>query len=184
MTRIVYETATSFDGYIADQHHSLSWLFAVPGGDDPALAPPRAAVQVMGSTTYQWLLEELDVVQHPEAWANAIGDSHVVVFTTKQRAAPEGIDVQFTSGAVADALPMLRRTAGDGDIWVLGGGHLAAQFLEAEALDEMVFTMAPVALGRGAPLFPVRIESGRLTLVSVQQVGQFARLTYEISYPT
>ena len=28
--RIVYETATSIDGWIADQQNSLSWLFAVP----------------------------------------------------------------------------------------------------------------------------------------------------------
>ncbi|GAA1452133.1 hypothetical protein GCM10009618_08580 [Nesterenkonia lacusekhoensis] len=53
MGQIIYETSTSFDGYIADEHHSLSWLFAVPGGDSPELEPPQAAVQLMGSNTYE-----------------------------------------------------------------------------------------------------------------------------------
>lgn len=183
MGQIVYETATSFDGYIADEQNSLAWLFAVPGGDDPALAPPEAAVQVMGSTTYEWVLAELDALQQPEAWAAAFGARHVVVLTSKTRPIPEGADVRLYSGAIADVLPALRRVAGTGDIWVVGGGRVAVQFLEAEALDQLVFTIAPVALGHGAPLLPMRIESDRLTLVAAQQVGQFARLAYEISYP-
>lgn len=183
MGRIVYETATSFDGFIADEWNSLSWLFAVPGGDNPVLMPPQAAIQVMGSTTYEWVLAELDGLNEPDAWKSAFSECQVIVFTTQQRDIPDEADVEFYSGDVADALPSIRHAAGDGDIWVVGGGHLAAQFIEAEALDELVFTMAPVALGQGAPLLPLRIDSDRLTLSSARQVGQFARLTYDISYP-
>lgn len=183
MGRIVYETATSFDGYIADAQNSLSWLFEVPGGDAPELAPQKAAVQVMGSTTYEWVLEELDGLNNPTAWDKAFGRCQVIVFTTQQRDIPDGCDVTFYSGEIADALPSIRNAAGDDDIWVVGGGHLAVQFIEAEALDELVFTMAPVALGQGASLLPMRLESDRLTLTSTRQVGQFARLAYTISYP-
>lgn len=183
MGRIVYETATSFDGYIADAQNSLAWLFEVPGGDAPELAPPKAAVQVMGSTTYEWVLEELDGLNNPAAWAKAFGRCQVIVFTTRQHDIPEGCDVRFYSGEITDLLPSIRHAAGDDDIWVVGGGHLAVQFIEAEALDKLVFTMTPVALGQGAPPLPKRIDSDQLTLTSAQQVGQFARLTYTISYP-
>ena len=182
MGRIVYETATSFDGYLADEQHSLDWLFAVPGGEEPQLAPPKAAVQVMGSTTYEWVLRELGGLENMNVWNEAM-PSTVVVFTTRQLAAPEGADVQFFSGDVADALPKLQELAGDGIIWVVGGGGIASQFIAARALDEMVFSVAPVALGAGAPLLTHRLESDQATLVKVQQVGQFARLTYELSYP-
>ncbi len=42
MSRIVYDTATSINGYIADEHNSLAWLFAVPtdAAHMARLAPP------------------------------------------------------------------------------------------------------------------------------------------------
>lgn len=182
MGRIIYETATSFDGYLADERHSLSWLFVVPGGDNPDLAPPKAAVQVMGSTTYEWVLAELGALENMNVWHDAM-PSTTVVFTTRQLPAPEDANVQFMAGDVAEAVPELQHLAGDGIIWVVGGGDLASQFIAARALDEMVFSVAPVALGVGAPLLSQRLESDQVTLTSVQYVGQFARLTYHLSYP-
>ena len=34
MSNIIFLTATSLDGYLADANNSLDWLFAVEGGDD------------------------------------------------------------------------------------------------------------------------------------------------------
>jgi len=182
MGRIVYETATSIDGYLADEQHSLDWLFAVPGGDQPELAPPDAAVQVMGSTTYEWVLRELGALENMNVWGHEMSPT-VVVFTTRQLVAPSEADVRFVSGEVADVVPMLRDIADDGVIWVVGGGDLASQFIAARALDEIGLWVAPAALGGGAPLLSTRIESDQLHLTDVQQVGQFARLTYQLSYP-
>jgi len=182
MGRIVYETATSIDGYLADEQHSLDWLFAVPGGDQPELAPPDAAVQVMGSTTYEWILRELGALENMNVWGHEMAPT-VVVFTTRQLAAPSEADVRFVSGDVADVVPMLRDIADDRVIWVVGGGDLASQFIAARALDQIVLSVAPAALGGGAPLLSTRIESDRLLLTAVEQVGQFARLTYQLFYP-
>lgn len=183
MGQIIYETATSLDGYLADQHNSLAWLFAVPGGDDPQLAPPRAALQVMGSTTYEWVLNELGALEKMDAWGNAMPDVVTVVFTSRQLPVPGDAEVRFMSGNVSAAIPQLRELAGDGIIWVVGGGGLASQFIAAQALDEIALSVAPVALIDGAPLLDQRIESDRLTLVEAQQIGQFARLRYQVMYP-
>jgi hypothetical protein len=33
MTRIIYDAATTSNGFIADESNSLDWLFAVEGGE-------------------------------------------------------------------------------------------------------------------------------------------------------
>lgn len=69
----------------------------------------------------------------------------------------------------------------DGDIWIVGGGDLAGQFLDADALDEIALSVAPVALTGGAPLLPRRVGSERLRLTSATAVGPFARLVYAVA---
>lgn len=185
MGRFLFDTATSIDGWIADEHDSLDWLFAVEGGEEPAdgLFPSQARVMVQGSTTYEWLLRHDDLLAQPEKWVEFFGDRAVFVFTTRELEVPEGADVRFVSGPVVEELPTIRAAAGEGDVWVVGGGDLAAQFLEAGALDEIAVSVAPVTLGAGAPLFPRRVGSDRLRLVSAAKVGQFARLVYEVRDP-
>ncbi len=182
MGRIRYDTATTINGWIADENHSLAWLFAVPGSSDAEneIATPDSTVDVMGSSTYRWLLDESDMLANPEKWTEFFGTKTVFVFTSQQLEVPEGADVRFLNTRVADALPTLREAAGDGDIWVVGGGDLAGQFLDADALDEIALSIAPVALAGGAPQFPRRIESDRLHLVEARPVGQFVRAVYEV----
>lgn len=182
MGRIIFDTATTINGWIADEQSSLAWLFAVENGDTPdeGLFPADAGVLVEGSTTYEWILAEEDILAHPERWQNFHGDKTTFVFTTRDLPVPEGADVRFMSGPVADALPAIREAAGERDIWVVGGGDLAGQLLDIGALDEIAISVAPVALTGGAPLLPRRVESDRLHLVSAKAVGQFARLVYEV----
>jgi len=182
MTRILFDTATSLNGWIADENASLAWLFAVDGGTTPdaEVLPTNAGVLVEGSSTYEWVLAESDILTHPEKWREFHGDRPTFVFTSRDLPAPEGADIRFVSGPVADALPAIREAAGETDIWVVGGGDLAGQFLDIGALDEIAVSIAPVLLTGGAPLLPRRLESDRLRLVSAKAVGQFARLVYAV----
>ncbi len=186
MTRIVFATATTLDGYLADAENSLDWLFVVEGGEE-ALADVEAfaagvTVIVEGSTTYTWVVEHEDLVAHPEKWSGFYGGKKTYVFTSRPDEMPriEGADVEFLSGAVADHIDTIRAAAGDGDIWVMGGGDLATQFADAGHLDELQLSIAPVTLGGGAPLFTGRFESDRLTLVETKQAGQFVSATYKV----
>ena len=183
MGRIVFDTATSLNGWIADEDNSLDWLFAVEDGDQAAeglWGPADAKVLVEGSTTYEWVLAHEDLLANPEKWTGFFGDKPTFVFTSRTLPVPEGADVRFMSGAVTDVLPAIRDAAGGGDIWVMGGGDLAGQFLDAGALDAICLSIAPVALTGGAPLLPRLVGSDRLRLVSAQAMGQFARLVYTV----
>lgn len=182
MGRIIFDTACTLNGWIADEENSLEWLFAVEGGTepDPGLLPQRASVLVEGSTTYEWMLDQEDMLDHPERWHQTFGPRPTFVFTTRDLPVPEGADVRLVDGDVARVLPLIREAAGDGDIWVVGGGDLAGQFLDAGALDTIALSIAPAALPGGAPLLPRRIGPDRLRLLSARAVGQFARVVYEV----
>jgi dihydrofolate reductase len=73
MTLTQYSTATSLDGFIADENDSLDWLFAVPTiGNEDRFAPFLAEVAAfaMGATTYRWVLREEQVLDQPEKWVS------------------------------------------------------------------------------------------------------------------
>lgn len=183
MGHIIFDTATTLNGWIADEHHSLDWLFSVENGEAPedGLYPADAAVLVEGSTTYEWVLAHEGLLEHPERWRELYGEKPTFVFTTRELAVPDEADVRFVQGSVAQALPAIREAAGGGDIWLVGGGELAGQFLDAGALDRISLSVAPAALIGGAPLLPRRIGPDRLRLVGARAVGQFARLEYEVT---
>ncbi|MGO2314265.1 MAG: hypothetical protein ACTH6A_19800 [Brachybacterium tyrofermentans] len=57
----LYYTATTLDGFLADEHDSLDWLLAQPLGSGSLLDydsfSAGVGALVMGSTTYQWILD-------------------------------------------------------------------------------------------------------------------------------
>jgi dihydrofolate reductase len=182
MTRIVYYTASTLNGFLADEDNSLAWLFAVDdsGGPDIAAFMSGMGVFVEGSTTYEWVLREEKLLENPARWQQYYGSKPTYVFTSRELPVPSGADVRFVRGPVADALPAIVAAAGDGDVWVVGGGEIAGQFLDIDALDELVVTMAPAVLSGGAPLLPRNVGPDRLELRSAGMFGQFAQLTYSV----
>jgi dihydrofolate reductase len=183
--RVIYRTATSLDGFIADDTNSLAWLFAVEQSDaqaaDYASFLDRVGVLVEGSSTYEWVLAEASLLELPSKWREYYGERPTFVFTSRELPRPAGADVRFVSGPVSEALPLIIAAASSKDVWVVGGGDLAGQFLDAQALDEITVSIAPVTLAAGASLFPRRLESSHLTLVAMVQHAQFIHATYRVT---
>lgn len=180
----IYNTATSLDGFLATPDNSLQWLFDVPGSAEAEESLPdflaTIGAMAMGSTTYEWVFGHESLGEHPERWTAWYGDRPTWVFTHRDLPVVEGANIHFTQAPVAEVHAELVAAAGDRDVWVMGGGDLAGQFADAGLLDRVVATVAPVTLGAGAPLLPRDLRSDRLTLVSVEQRGQFAELTYDV----
>lgn len=180
--RTQYYTATSLDGFIATEDDSLDWLF--PLGDINDTSYPSFIAEVgalaMGSATYEWML------RHAETVAGETGSpwpytQPAWVFSSRRLPAIEGADIRFVKGDVKPVHAEIARAAGERNIWIVGGGDLAGQFYDAGLLDEVIVQIGSVTLGRGKPLFPRRITTPPLQLVSVRQVGTgFAELRYEV----
>src|SRR5687768_9424611 len=178
-----YFTATSLDGFIATEDDSLDWLF--PLGDLNASSYPefiaRVGALAMGSATYEWIIRHSAMVasQTGAAWPYS---QPTWVFTRRQLAAVARADVRFVRGPVAAVHKEMRAAAGSQNIWVVGGGDLAAQFYDAGLLDELIVQVGSVTLGRGKPLFPRRVLSPTLRLVDVRALGTgMAELRYEVT---
>jgi dihydrofolate reductase len=177
-----YYTATSLDGFIATEDDSLDWLF--PLGDLNNSSYPEfisgVGVLAMGSSTYEWIVRNADKVaaEMGSAWPYT---QPAWVFSSRKLPAIAGANIRFVSGDVRPIHAEMRSAAGGRNIWIMGGGDLAGQFYDAGLLDELIVQVGSVTLGRGKPLFPRRVLSPVLRLVSVRQMGiGMVELHYEV----
>jgi dihydrofolate reductase len=177
-----YFTASSLDGFIADPHDSLDWLF--PLGNLSETSYPTFIGEVgalaMGSTTYEWMLRHLvgPEADHPQPWPYP---QPSWVFTTRKLPTVPGVDIRFARGDVRPVHQALVEAAGGRNVWIVGGGDLAGQFYDQGLLDEIHVQIGSVTLGAGKPLLPRKITAPPLRLASVRAVGTgFAELRYEV----
>lgn len=177
-----YYTATSLDGFISTEEDSIDWLF--PLGDINDTSYPEFFADVgalaMGSSTYEWMLRHAQTVatETGSAWPYT---QPTWVFSRRELPFVQGADLRFVSGDVRPVHEVMRLAARQKNIWIVGGGDLAGQFYDAGLLDEVIVQIGSVTLGGGKPLFPRRLTSPSLQLLSVKQVGTgFAELRYRV----
>lgn len=172
--RYHYYTATTLDGFLADEHDSLAWLFKQdidengPGSADVFMA--EVGAQVMGATTYSWVLENA---------GDWLPNMPTFVFTHRGLE-PANEHVRFLSGEPSAHRSAIEEAAGEKSVWVLGGGDLAASFAAADMLDEIQVAIAPVTLGSGRPLFGGAFD---LSLRSYDRNRDFLTATFDVVGP-
>jgi len=186
VTRVQYFTACTLDGYIADENNSLDWLFEVPHSEDDGYWDqwfPAVGGLAMGATTYEWMLERYGMVDRPEEWRRFYGDRPGWVFTHRDLPLIPGVDITLAKGDVVRAYAGMTERLSGSNLWLVGGGDLVGQFHDARLLDEIILGMAPVTLGRGAPLLPRRITSKELAFDKAELVGQRIRIVVSVRHP-
>lgn len=180
-----YFTATSLDGFIADENHSLDWLFqfgAEPGTEYDEFMEQIGAI-AMGASTYEWLLahEIQPESETHKPWPYQIP---TWVFTARILHVIPGANIHFVNGDVRPVHAEMVKAAGGKNIWVAGGGELVGQFYDHRLLDELFIELTSVTLGQGAPLLPRRIITPPLKLISAKSRGTaMVQLKYEVQYP-
>ena len=179
MAKTIYYVASSLDGFIADAHNGIDWLLGFGFENfqehyDAFLSGIGAIV--MGSATYQFMLDESASSPWPYA------DLPTWVVSSREQPVITGADLSFASGPVEGFDARVRESAGDRDVWIVGGGDLAAQFADAGLLDELFVTVMPIVLGSGVRLLPVSARTGVLTLRSTTQfVPGAVGLSYSVT---
>jgi len=180
MARVQYYAAASLDGYIAEEDGGLQWLFdaadnPLEGGDDNYNAfYAQVTALAIGASTYEVMAGHEWAYEGVPAW----------VFSHRDFETPAVADVRCVQGAVGDHSADMRAAAGDGVLWVVGGGELASQFAEAGELDDVIVSYMPVVLGTGIGLF-ARPIPGTLDLVSTEELTRGAvQHVYAVKTPS
>jgi dihydrofolate reductase len=171
-----YYVASTIDGFIADENDRLDWLLqfgfdAFRESYDNFLAEVGALV--MGATTYEFIL-----AQDPDHWD--YGDRPTWVLTHRDLRPIPGGNITFASDQdVAGLHERLRAAAAGKNVWIVGGGDVAAQFANLGLIDELVVTIMPILLGSGKPLLPVGSVAGPLKLL---RTSSFDNGALELAY--
>src|SRR5262249_54844756 len=119
VSRTQYYTATTLDGFIADQDNSLEWLFTRQQDEGGPLNYKdfiaEVGVLAMGSTTYEWILDHHEWPYEVPSW----------VFSHRELPVVPDARIEFVSGDVVPVHEAMVSAAGGKNVWIVGGGDLA-----------------------------------------------------------
>lgn len=150
MSRLRVFIASSLDGFIAGENDDLSWLTG-PSSETAGASPSdygydtfiaECGALLMGRNTYR-------VVEAFSGWP--YGELPVLVATSRPLT-PKVDTVRAVSGTIEELVAEAKRVAGDKDVY-LDGGVMIRQALDADLVDELIVSILPIAIGKGAPLF-------------------------------
>lgn len=185
MALVRYYAAQSLDGYIAGPDDDLDWLTRYEGSFEGADSDAnmggydafyeQIGALVSGSVTYEWVLD------HINEWPYAGKPCWVLSSRDLPKPEGDGVDVRIVSGGIPNLIDEMLDSAGERDLWILGGGNIASQFADHGLIDRVEVTVVPVVLGDGKPLFERRLPGAPMQLVSTTAFSSgMVGLTYEI----
>ena len=171
-SEVVAYVAVSLDGYIAAEDGSVAFLddYGTDEFDFHGFFSSVGAV-VMGSATYEQVL----------GWGWPYGDTPGLILTTRDLPVADGADLTFSSEPTGDAI---RSYAGitDERLWIVGGGRVIVDGMNAGAIDALELYVMPRILGSGIPLVPEPFD-GSLSLVESHAYSNgVVRLIYGVSH--
>lgn len=173
--KVTYYVASSLDGCIAKADGDVSWLKELnismeETGYDEFYSTVDAIV--MGRNTYEMIAS---FGQWPYA------EKPVWVCTSKSIEAMNGCNLQ--NGKTPLDVYSEAQAQGLNHLWLVGGGKLAASFLEEKLLTHLSISQMPIILGGGIRLFGDMQNSIKIERVSVEpNKSGFNQIDYLVKY--
>lgn len=154
MRKVVLGLGISIDGYIARLNGNVDFLFMPK---DYSMADFFASIdtEIMGRKT-------LDAARK---MGGSFSGSKIAAYVFSRSQPPGQRDgLTFVNQPPAAFIGELRKQKGK-DIWLMGGGELAREFLKADLVDELYLGIVPTLIGEGIPLFPSGFPQREFVLV-------------------
>lgn len=155
MRKLVYQVASSLDGFIADEAGGYDWIVQDDAIDFAELYA-RFDTFVMGRKTWEVL----------NAWPdNPIRDQKIVVAS---RTMADQTGIEIVRDDIIGRTRELKQEEGKA-IWLYGGGELFRTCFDAGLVDGVELALIPVLLGGGIPVIAPGRLSPALKLVGLQR---------------
>ncbi|MFZ0638617.1 MAG: dihydrofolate reductase family protein [Candidatus Acidiferrales bacterium] len=170
MRKVVLGLGISLDGYIARLNGDIDFLIHPK---DYSMGPFFASVDagIMGRKTLE------DGLRMSGGKLPKTSMKMYVMSRTKPPGERDG--VIFVNEPPAALAARLHKQKGK-NIWLMGGGELAREFLRDDLVDEMCLGVVPVLLGEGIPLFPSGFPQRNFKLIENKTYSQgLIALKYE-----
>jgi dihydrofolate reductase len=153
MRKVKYFVANSLDNFIARRDGSVDWLFM---DGDYGMKEFFASVDavLIGRKTYEFALAQNPRPKRKKATGKPSGRAAIKSYIfSRTLDASLHEDVEIISDNAAEIVRQLKKAEGK-DIWLMGGGELAASLFGENLVDEISLNIHPVLLGSGIALFP------------------------------
>lgn len=159
MGKTIATITMSLDGYIAGPDIAADnpmgtngealhkWLFDGSEDDDKQIMQnivSNSGAVIVGGRTYQIAIDD--------AWeSNSPFMAPAFVVSSKPLTVRDGFTL--VNEGIESALAKAKITAGEKDVWIMGGANTIRQYLDAGLVDEFHLSVAPILLNSGTPLF-------------------------------
>lgn len=172
MRKVILYLAESLDGFIAEKDGSTAWLSRLnSSAADAAYQRFYASIDtvLMGRKTYQQAVKRAGMFPYQ--------DKEGYVFSTSLHDTADNTTV--VAGNLIEFVRKLKEEKGK-DIWLVGGADIFTDLLQANLIDELIITIAPVLLGDGISLVASNLTNTPLKLLSTTTLDQMVELTYAV----
>lgn len=160
MGKVIAEITMSLDGFIAGPGISSKapmgangqflheWIFHKATDKDKAMIADivsNTGAVITGNHTYTTAIDE--------AWAGASpfeAPTFVVCHGAPEKKVQGFI---YVTAGIPEALQLAKQTAGEKNVWIMGGANIIQQYLAAGLIDELHLHIAPILLKQGTRLF-------------------------------
>jgi dihydrofolate reductase len=175
MRKLKYHVASTLDGFIAHEDHTIGGFVAE--GEHvsdylDSLKNDYDAV-LMGRRTYEFGFQF--GVTNPYPWMKQY------VVSRSMGSSPDA-NVELVSENIIDFVRELKEGVGK-DIYLCGGAELATGLLAGGLIDKIILKLNPVLFGSGVPLFSEAMKQTDLELTGSRVYGNgVILLNYRVKY--
>jgi len=167
--KIISQLLVSLDGYVEGPNRELDWHLVDDEFNAYAAKMLRQSdVLIMGRKTYELMAGYWPTAADDHSGVKELMNRTPKLVFSRTLTSVAWENSRLAAGSIAAEVARLKNVPGDG-LLPVGGGSLAASFLDLGLIDELRIILTPVLIGGGTTLLDGITKRHPLRLLSTRQ---------------